>query len=208
MKKSRPYNREVAIDAALNLFWKKGYHATSLKDLEAALNMKPGSIYAAFTNKETLYRETLKRYFEQSQKALKAEFETAKSPMDGLANYLRQLGACRPNDPHGRACMLIKTILDTSATDERISADASTYLDEILKDIIAAFEHAKALSEIPRDADTTRLGQRFQSNVTALRIELHRGINEATQAALAEDMIGELAQLRIPQEVSTSPTTD
>ncbi|MDX1730552.1 MAG: helix-turn-helix domain-containing protein, partial [Aurantimonas coralicida] len=45
---ARPYDRDAALDAALRLFWAKGYHATSLKDLEAALTMKPGSIYAAF----------------------------------------------------------------------------------------------------------------------------------------------------------------
>ncbi|MEP3669912.1 MAG: TetR family transcriptional regulator, partial [Roseibium sp.] len=37
MKRAQPYDREKALDAAQDLFWRKGYHATSLKDLEAAL---------------------------------------------------------------------------------------------------------------------------------------------------------------------------
>lgn len=196
MKRSARYNRDVAIEAALNLFWEKGYHATSLKDLEAALRMKPGSIYAAFTNKETLYRETLKRYFDQSLTSLKAAFEAASSPLEGLENYLRELGRCGPDDPHGRACMLIKTILDTGATDEAIAGDATRYLDEILQEFASAFERAKLAGEIGNDLDTMRLARRFQSNVSALRIEIHRGIDKRAQAALADDMIAEIEQLR------------
>lgn len=55
MTRAAPYDRETALDAAMALFWDKGFHATSLKDLEAALAMKPGSIYAAFVSKENLY---------------------------------------------------------------------------------------------------------------------------------------------------------
>ena len=48
MARAAPYDRDATLDAAMSLFWERGYHATSLKDLEAALSMKPGSIYAAF----------------------------------------------------------------------------------------------------------------------------------------------------------------
>ena len=63
MTRAQPYNRDAAIDAAMTLFWQKGYHATSLKDLEGALSMKPGSIYAAFSSKENLFNLSLERYF-------------------------------------------------------------------------------------------------------------------------------------------------
>ena len=44
MSRSAPYDRDTALAAAMDLFWEKGFHATSLKDLETALEMKPGSI--------------------------------------------------------------------------------------------------------------------------------------------------------------------
>ena len=56
------YDRDTALDTAMHLFWRQGYQGTSLKDLENALSMRPGSIYAAFHSKEALYRECLARY--------------------------------------------------------------------------------------------------------------------------------------------------
>ena len=55
MSRTALYNRHDALERALQLFWQKGFHATSLKDIEQALDMRPGSIYAAFGNKEGLF---------------------------------------------------------------------------------------------------------------------------------------------------------
>jgi AcrR family transcriptional regulator len=74
---ARPYDRDAALDAALRLFWAKGYHATSLKDLEAALTMKPGSIYAAFQSKEALFLAALERYFLRNRAGLAARLAAA-----------------------------------------------------------------------------------------------------------------------------------
>nr|WP_275409576.1 TetR/AcrR family transcriptional regulator [Planotetraspora mira] len=47
---------------ALGLFWAKGYDGTTMADLSSAMNLKPGSIYAAFGSKEGLYEKVLDRY--------------------------------------------------------------------------------------------------------------------------------------------------
>ncbi|MGV8985829.1 MAG: TetR/AcrR family transcriptional regulator [Cypionkella sp.] len=61
MTRAAPYDRDTALNAAVSLFWNKGFHATSLKDLETTLHMNPGSIYAAFSSKENLYLLALER---------------------------------------------------------------------------------------------------------------------------------------------------
>ncbi|MFZ3076621.1 MAG: helix-turn-helix domain-containing protein, partial [Psychrobacter glacincola] len=56
MSRTTLYNRHEALERAIQLFWQKGFHATSLKDIEQALDMRPGSIYAAFGNKDGLFQ--------------------------------------------------------------------------------------------------------------------------------------------------------
>ena len=73
MKYAKAYDRDVALNAALDLFWSKGFHATSIKDLETALGMRSGSIYAAFKSKENLYALALERYFTASQMAFERD---------------------------------------------------------------------------------------------------------------------------------------
>jgi TetR/AcrR family transcriptional repressor of nem operon len=197
MKRARPYDREAALDAALNLFWTKGYHATSLKDLEVALNMKPGSIYAAFSSKEALYLAALERYFHRSKNALRDIGKETESPIEALTGLLRQIGKGRADDPSCRACMLVKTILDTAATDAPIADQSRVYLDRMREEIAILFDLAKSKGELPSNSDPDRLARRFQAELTALRIETHRGTDKKDLAMLADDMAESWAKLRV-----------
>src|SRR3977135_1391854 len=58
----RAFDVDLALDRALHLFWRKGYEGTSLSDLTKAMRINRPSLYAAFGNKETLFRKTLDRY--------------------------------------------------------------------------------------------------------------------------------------------------
>jgi AcrR family transcriptional regulator len=58
----RTFNFDIALDRALKVFWKKGYEGTSLSDLTQAMGISRPSLYAAFGNKEALFRKVLLRY--------------------------------------------------------------------------------------------------------------------------------------------------
>src|ERR1041384_1958854 len=58
----RDFDMEKALDAALHVFWKKGYEGASLTDLTEAMGINRPSLYAAFGNKEDLFRRALARY--------------------------------------------------------------------------------------------------------------------------------------------------
>lgn len=180
----------------MTLFWRKGYHATSLKDLEVALGMKPGSIYAAFDSKEMLYALSLERYFERSMENLRASLRNATSPLAALADFLRQTGRTRPDDPAQCACMLVKTLLTATEADAALSRRARSYLDAIGAEMAQAFARSQKLGELPDTADPVVLARRFQANVTQLRIEAHRGLPQPKVVALAEDMAQEIEALR------------
>src|SRR5437588_3573741 len=60
----RTFDAEKALDRALKVFWRKGYEGTSLPDLTKAMGINRPSLYAAFGNKESLFRKALDRYAE------------------------------------------------------------------------------------------------------------------------------------------------
>src|SRR5437588_6791815 len=60
----RSFDLDKALDAALQVFWRKGYEGTSLSDLTQAMGINRPSIYAAFGDKEALFRKVLDRYAE------------------------------------------------------------------------------------------------------------------------------------------------
>lgn len=197
MTRAAPYNRDVALDAALTLFWHKGYHATSLKDLEGALQMKPGSIYAAFKSKEALYLAALDRYFENNLSILDRLHTSGMSPLSALADFLRSFARQALDDPNRQACMLIRTVLDVPQEEGPIGLRAREHLDMMLDKITRIFKSAQDAGELPPDADLPRLARRFQAEVTALRIEAHRGADPRTLVDLADDMAQDVERLRV-----------
>ncbi|HET6585738.1 MAG TPA: helix-turn-helix domain-containing protein [Nannocystaceae bacterium] len=62
MARARQFDLETATDAAVDLFWRKGYAATSVRDLCEAMGVQSGSFYAAFASKQACFRVALARY--------------------------------------------------------------------------------------------------------------------------------------------------
>jgi AcrR family transcriptional regulator len=199
MARTPNYDRDAALDAAMTVFWRKGYHATSLKDLETELGMKPGSIYAAFESKENLFLLAIQRYFNASRLQFRTQMALATSPLAGLAGHFNTYVGLSEADPSRQVCMLMKTLVDTNATDPNIANVSLKYLDEMRAEFARLFEAARDAGEIASDADTNRLARRYQANITALRIEMQRGGSKADTDNLAADMAQEVLQLSAAQ---------
>lgn len=197
MARPTSYDRDTALQAAMNLFWEKGFHATSLKDLEVALNMKSGSIYVAFKSKEQLYSTAMQRYYEANRDAFRDEMAKMTSPLTSLADHIKSYATLPPDHPGRQVCMLMKTIVDTQTTEPALAQQARDHLAKIRNQIADVFEEAKARGELPADADCGRLAQRLQANLNALRIELHQSDGADDLVPLAEDMAREVKRLGI-----------
>ena len=59
MGNAAKFDRQQVIDKATHLYWEKGFHATSMRHLQEVIDMRPGSIYAAFGSKEELFKHCL-----------------------------------------------------------------------------------------------------------------------------------------------------
>ncbi|WP_376870512.1 TetR/AcrR family transcriptional regulator [Albirhodobacter sp. R86504] len=195
MARQANYNRDDVLAKAQALFWAKGYHATSLKDLESALDMRPGSIYAAFGSKEALFAETLQRYGERSLALLQQFQKEAPSPLAGLAAQVRAFG-CTPADPApSRACMLVKTLLETPDNDPVLRRQTEEMMQGIEREFAAAFRAAQSAGEIAADADPERLACRLQAAIFGMRAYAQRTDSQDKIEALAEDIARDLERL-------------
>ncbi|GHG93506.1 TetR/AcrR family transcriptional regulator [Pseudodonghicola xiamenensis] len=198
MARKASYDRDEVLQKALELFWAKGYHATSLKDLEVALDMRPGSIYAAFGSKEALFAETLKRYAERSQVQFDRTIAGAPTPLAGLAAHVRALG-CPPEDkaPPSRACMLVKTLLETPDDGVELRRLTEERMQGIEAGFATVFRAARDAGQIAPDSDPERLARRLQAAVFGLRAYAQRSDAGGRTAELAEDIARDLEALAV-----------
>ncbi|GIT90440.1 TetR family transcriptional regulator [Jannaschia pagri] len=165
-----------------------------MKDLERALDMRPGSFYAAFGSKEALFALALERYAEDGAAVL-AELVETHGPLDALIAHLRGLAACPPGQ--GKACMAVKTLLEVGGRGGVLATRSDALLSQMEARFAALFAAAQASGDIDASYDPDRLARRYQSDVTGLRAASERAGVDAV--ALAEDMVADLERLRRPQ---------
>jgi AcrR family transcriptional regulator len=62
----REFDPDVALDAAIDVFWRRGYEGASLSELTTAMGIKPPSLYATFGDKARLFQSALRRYVDRN----------------------------------------------------------------------------------------------------------------------------------------------
>jgi len=196
MARHPQYDRSAALNKAVGLFWEKGYHGSSMKQIEQALDMRPGSIYAAFGSKDGLFSEALASYAERGGEELATHMQQFDSVVDGLQAYLRKIAiSCRDACP-SKACMVVKTLLEISNTHNTLARQANEVLAAIETTLASLLEQAQARGELGQDVDCGRLARLLQAQIMALRAIAERGLSEDQLADLADDMAGILDAYR------------
>ena len=179
MARNARYDRQIALDKAMNLFWERGYAGASMKQIEQALDMRPGSIYATFGSKDGLFSEALAAYAQRSGLELREHLAGSPSVMDGLQEHLRCIA--RQASPGGespsRACMVVKTLLEASNTNTAIANQANSILSAIEQALTELLEQAKRQGELAPGTHCARLARLLQAQIIGLRSFAQREIS-------------------------------
>jgi AcrR family transcriptional regulator len=197
MGRQAGYDRDKVLAQAQALFWGKGFLGTSLKDLETALDMRPGSIYAAFGSKEALFAEALKSYAQHSRETFRQTVAKAGSPLAGLAAHVRAMGCMAGHRPPSQACMLVKTMLETPSDNVELLGLAEALIQSMEATFAETFGQAIQAGELPSTADPDRLASRLQAEIFGLRTYAQRKGADVRVTQMAEDIAREIEALRV-----------
>jgi AcrR family transcriptional regulator len=154
----RAFDRETALDQALQIFWRQGYEGASVADLTRAMGINPPSLYAAFGNKEGLFREALDRYVEKGWVRIREAMAqpTARAAVEKLMHGGIEI-LTDPKNPS--ACMLVAGALSCSEAAEDIREELAARragLEDALRD---RFVKARADGDLPDDVDVVALAR-------------------------------------------------
>ncbi|WP_117234267.1 TetR/AcrR family transcriptional regulator [Vibrio maerlii] len=170
MSKRAQFDREDVIIKAKDLYWAKGYHGTSMRALQDALDMRPGSIYATFGNKDKLFIEAIERYGQDSDQLLESSLAEAPTKIDGLKSFIRKIILeGRDTAPSGM-CMVVKSVSELTEEDNPDLLDtAKRLLSDIEKAFTAILTSAIADGEVSADKDPVELARFVQVQIIGLR---------------------------------------
>ncbi len=170
MSAQAKFNRDDVIEKAKNLYWEKGYHATSMRNLQDVVDMRPGSIYAAFGNKDNLFKEALNRYAEEGAANLANSIAQEKTVLDGLKRFIHSVTVCSKGTAPSGICMVVKTIGELTQNDSPdLLAHATSILERVESSFVKTFQRAIDNGEISSDKDPVELARYFQIQVMGLR---------------------------------------
>lgn len=186
------HDRQEAIQKATDLFWAKGFHATSMRNIQQAMDMRPGSIYASFGNKEGLFKETLQHYADSSKARLNACVEEASSPLKGLKLFIRDaVIGCREKAPSGM-CMLVKTISELTGENADLLEQAKGLVKEMEHAFMEVLIQAQELGEIDANKAPDRLARSVQVQLMGLRAYVRANDGDEEIDALIDDAFAHL----------------
>jgi len=100
------FDKSEVMERALNLFWRKGYEATSLRDLTEELGIGKGSFYNTFGSKRELFNNCLSVYREGGYEVLGQILTDKEHPIDGIRNFLTLHTQAMLDDGHARGCLI------------------------------------------------------------------------------------------------------
>lgn len=115
MGRPAKFDRDEAVQIALDAFWSDGYEASSVKALSEKMGMTRSSFYNAFGTREALFRETLRFYAERSPDRTldEADFDdTGWSVRALITRTFANIVHVRGQEPDGRGCMIVNAITE------------------------------------------------------------------------------------------------
>jgi AcrR family transcriptional regulator len=186
----RAFDVDRALDRALHLFWRKGYEGTSLSDLTRAMAINRPSLYAAFGDKEALFRRALDRYADGPAAHVRAALDqpTARAVVD---HFLRRMADLITNPRNPAGCLNVQGALACNASAEPIREQLALRRAAGEKALRQRLKRARAEGDLPRDANPTDLaryvatvahGMSVQAAGGASRSQLRRVVQTVLRA--------------------------
>ena len=114
------YNPQEVLNKAMDLFWSKGYESTSIQDIVSETGLKPGSLYAAYKNKEGIFQAVIELYMVNSLRIVKDILEADDDILKKIENFLNVVIVDAISNDKYNGCLLVKTLLVVSHKDEKI----------------------------------------------------------------------------------------
>jgi AcrR family transcriptional regulator len=166
----RSFDPEKALEAALRVFWKKGYEGTALSDLTAAMGINRPSIYATFGNKEALFRKALDRYSERMTNYMAEALKepTARAVAERLMAGAADSLSC-PGNPKG--CLIVQGALACGDEAQGIRKELIARRATGEAAVRQRFERAKVEGDLPAGTDPGDLARYVMSVMHGMAVQ-------------------------------------
>jgi len=188
--RTKEFDPDAALQKALELFWERGYEATSMSDLVDHLGVARASIYATFGGKRDLYVKALDRYV-RTRDPDPVELLSQPGPvLPAVRSLVESYAEQSLRDERRRGCMIVNAATEIMTRDPQVARRVEASWDALETALTSALTRARAQGELAADKDPRALARFLLVVMQGIRV-LGRGepdpgrLRDATAQALA-----------------------
>lgn len=187
MPRVKLFNEEEVLKKAMELFWKRGYHATSVQDLVDYLGINRASLYDTFGGKKELFEKTVEAYIIKTDQEMKNFLESQPSVKAGLKKLFQKSIAEVFDDQDKKGCFLVNCTTEIVSSDpmiqERLKAN-KTIKEEIFYSFLMS---GVEKGELPKGKDYKALA--------VLLFTINNGLNVVTKLQSGQEELSKALEI-------------
>jgi TetR/AcrR family transcriptional repressor of nem operon len=175
MARPLQFDRQQALDAAMQVFWLHGFGSSSLQQLLSAMEINRGSLYAAFGDKAGLFKEVVDNYQCTMQAVVFDLLNNESDPAQGIRDVFEITLFCLPKDAMALGCLLVNTVNELAPIDTELSNLASAKLALVEQAFIKACAQAQLQNQMINTVSADEAGKMLMNSMIGLRVQSRRG---------------------------------
>ncbi|PWK20093.1 TetR family transcriptional regulator [Arcicella aurantiaca] len=172
MARTKVFDEEEVLDKAMNLFWLKGYNATSAQDLVEGLGISRSSLYDTYGDKHSLFVRTLKKYRRERIDNVIAEATVA----EDVEVYIRKAFEVVKNESlqenYARGCFMVNSAVELAPFDDEVAAIANSIMVDIEEAICTAIQRGQDKGIFTMQHSARALARFIMNSFNGLRVTI------------------------------------
>jgi TetR/AcrR family transcriptional repressor of nem operon len=170
MARSRAFDEEKALEAAVACFWTRGYEATSIRELGASMGIAGASLYNAYGGKKPLFIRALDHYCNATTRERLKRVESAYAGREAIVAFFDDIIARSADDKERKGCLLINSAIELAPHDSELREIIVRYLDEITAFFRRHVKLAQARGEAPSSIDLEQISIHLMGVLMGIRV--------------------------------------
>lgn len=180
MPRPKEFDTAEALDKAMQVFWHKGYEATSIDDLLTAMDLNRGSLYDTFGDKHQLFLACLDRYCTGLMGERLKQLEQPGPGLAAIKQFIATMGEGMFGDPSRRGCLLANTAMELAPHEKDIGLRVSRSIARVEEAFFNALTRAKRQGELRKEQDPRSLARYLTGIMQGVVVMFKAGAPEET----------------------------
>lgn len=155
MARNKEFDPAEKLEKARDLFWEKGYNATSMQDLVDTMGLNRGSIYDTYGDKHSLYLQCLTDYVNKNACSCSSMAQMQGTPLEVIGSAINAI--VENSISNEKSCMVVKSTFELANSDEEVRKLAKKNIEQMSKLFEALIVKAQVVGEINKDINPALL---------------------------------------------------